>query len=141
MLALDRAALGCDRGHLIDALVELGPVAVIRTASRVTACAARRDFGQGEVVGPVIASNADHARALIVFLFAGREGAFLRVDTDEDSGLGPWLENAGLAQVGSRLRMSRGARRALRRIRHKIRLRLRARQSGCRLIRLADCGH
>ena len=109
LLALDRAAVGCDRGDLIDALVEVGQVAVIRTASRVIAFAARRDFGRGEVVGPVIAPNADHARALVAFLFAGREGAFLRVDTDEDSGLGPLLEAAGLARVGSGLRMSRGA--------------------------------
>lgn len=109
LLALDRAATGCDRTDLIDALFELGQLAVIRSAGRVTAFAARRDFGRGEVVGPVIAPDPEHARALLSFLFSGREGAFLRVDTDADSGLGPWLVACGLMPVGGGLRMTRGA--------------------------------
>lgn len=106
--ALDRAAFGADRAGLIAALFDRGRVAVIRAEGRPIAWAARRDFGRGEVVGPVIAPDAQAARALLSFLFADRTGGFLRVDADEATGLGPWLAAQGLAAAGGGLRMTRG---------------------------------
>lgn len=108
--ALDRQATGADRSGLIAALFALGRIAVLRDADGLPrAWAARRDFGRGEVVGPVVAADAVEARALFSFLFADRTGAFLRVDADEATGLGPWLAAHGLANAGGGLRMSRGA--------------------------------
>ena len=60
------------------------------------------------MAGPVVARDAADARRLLVFLFAGRRGAFLRVDTPEGSGLGDWLAAQGLAPVGGGIAMVRG---------------------------------
>lgn len=57
----------------------------------------------------MIARDAASARRLLAFLFSARAGAFLRVDTPEESGLSTWLVEQGLAPAGGGLRMSRGA--------------------------------
>jgi GNAT superfamily N-acetyltransferase len=106
--ALDRAATGMDRAGLVEALAGAGRLAVIRDAGGLAGYAALRPFGRGEVAGPVVARDADDARRLLAFLFAGRPGAFLRVDTPEASGLGDWLAAQGLAPVGGGIAMTRG---------------------------------
>lgn len=105
--ALDRDAYGADREALIDALAERGEFAVIRRNGAIEAYAAIRPFGRGEVIGPVIAGNADAAKALISFFAAPRAGAFLRVDTDSRTGIAGWLEEIGLAHVGGGVAMDR----------------------------------
>jgi hypothetical protein len=50
-----------------------------------------RPIGRSEVAGRVVARDAAAARRLLAFLFAGRPGAFFRVDTPKASGLGDWL--------------------------------------------------
>lgn len=62
----------------------------------------------GEVIGPVVAANADDARTLTSFFIASRPGAFLRIDTTADTGLAPWLESLGLAHVGGGIAMRTG---------------------------------
>lgn len=106
----DIAATGADRAGLIAALSQAGRIAVLRRGGTVVGYAALRPFGRGEVAGPVIASAADQARALLSFLLADRAGRFIRVDTTEDSGLAPWLTDLGLAHVGGGIGMSRGTR-------------------------------
>jgi len=106
--ALDRAATGMDRTGLVAALAGAGRLAVIRDGSGLAGYAALRPFGRGEVAGPVVARDAADARRLLAFLFAGRPGAFLRVDTPEASGLGDWLAARGLAPVGGGIAMVRG---------------------------------
>jgi predicted N-acetyltransferase YhbS len=96
---LDRDAFGADRGRLIDVLAGIGKFAVIYRDGAISAFAALRAFGRGEVVGPVVAANADDAKALIAFFAAARSGAFLRVDTASDTGLADWLSEIGLAYV------------------------------------------
>jgi hypothetical protein len=86
----------------------VGRFAVIRDGSGLAGFAALRPFGRGEVAGPVVARDAADARRLLAFLFAGRAGAFLRVDTPEASGLGDWLAAQGLASVGGGIAMIRG---------------------------------
>jgi GNAT superfamily N-acetyltransferase len=109
IVALDRAATGMDRAGLLEALVRLGRIAVRRDGAALTGYAALRPFGRGEVAGPVIATDTRAARDMLAFLFAERPGAFLRVDTQDDSGLGPWLTEQGLAPVGGGVAMSLGA--------------------------------
>ncbi|MFT3691079.1 GNAT family N-acetyltransferase [Paenirhodobacter sp.] len=108
LAALDHAATGADRRSLIAALLREGRVAVLRREGTVAGYAALRPFGRGEVAGPVIAGNAEDARALLSFVLADRAGRFIRVDTTEDSGLAPWLAELGLAHVGGGIGMSRG---------------------------------
>jgi GNAT superfamily N-acetyltransferase len=106
--ALDRAATGMDRAGLVAALAGAGRLAVICDAGGPAGYAALRPFGRGEVAGPVVARDAADARRLLAFLFAGRPGAFLRVDIPEASGLGDWLAAQGLAPVGGGIAMIRG---------------------------------
>jgi GNAT superfamily N-acetyltransferase len=105
---LDRAATGMERTPLVNALLSVGEIAVLRDGARITAYAARRPFGRGEVVGPVVAADADAARRLIAALLAGRQGRFTRIDIPADSGLAPWLAGLGFAEVGAGIAMRLG---------------------------------
>lgn len=105
--AMDRMALAADRSELIDAILAQGQVALIRKAGQITAWAAIRAFGRGEVIGPVIANSLENARDLIAYHASSRSGCFLRVDTGSETGLSPWLEEIGLAHVGGGVTMRR----------------------------------
>ena len=107
---LDLAATGMDRKKLLDALLKAGPIVVADHGSGVQGYAAIREFGRGHVIGPVIASDAATAKALIATLASRHRGGFVRVDVTEDSGLSPWLTAIGLPCVGHALPMVRGAR-------------------------------
>ena len=107
--ALDRAAFGADRDALHDALAKEGPFAVVRNGDNIVAFAATRPFGMGEVVGPVVAENAEKARDLIAFILSGKEGRFVRIDVPEQSRLSSWLEGWGLVHEGGVVAMVRGA--------------------------------
>jgi len=118
--ALDRDAYGADREALIDALAERGQFAVIRRNGAIEAYAAIRPFGRGEVIGPVIAGSALEARALISFFASTRPGAFLRVDTDNRTGIAGWLQEIGLGHVGGGVAMDRPPKTGADQIRPKV---------------------
>lgn len=108
--ALDAAHLHADRagviaGALADPAVEA--VALVRGGGMV-GWAARRRFGRGEHVGPVVAPDLAGAEALLRRLMAGRAGAFVRVDAT-GRGLARAAVAAGLAAVGEGLMMRRAA--------------------------------
>jgi predicted N-acetyltransferase YhbS len=104
---LDREATGLDRATLIAALADTGRLAVLREGGQSVGYAAIRPFGRGEVAGPVVGRHADDAKRLLSFLFSGRDGAYMRVDTQTDSGLSTWLEGIGLAAAGGGVAMAR----------------------------------
>ena len=104
---LDCAAYGAERRRLIALLADVGSLAVLERMDRLIGFAALRPFGRGEVIGPVVAANADDAKLLVSHFLAARAGAFLRVDTDVTTGLGPWLAGIGLAHVGGGIAMRR----------------------------------
>lgn len=106
--ALDQDAFGADRGGLISYLKDIGRFAVIRRDGHVVGFSAVRPFGRGEVIGPVVAENAEDARKLILFQIAARRDAFLRIDTTSVAGLSSWLAERGLAHVGGGAAMQRG---------------------------------
>ncbi len=106
--ALDREATGMDRAALVDAIMDAGRLAVLRDGGRLLGYGAIRPFGRGHVAGPVVARSTGDARRLLCFLLAGREGEFIRVDTQADSGLAPWLEEIGLGCAGGGIPMRRG---------------------------------
>jgi predicted N-acetyltransferase YhbS len=104
---LDRAACGAERGRLIALLADVGSLAVLERMDRLVGFAALRPFGRGEVIGPVVAANLDDARRLVSHFLTARAGAFLRIDTDATTGLGPWLAGIGLARVDGGIAMRR----------------------------------
>jgi predicted N-acetyltransferase YhbS len=107
IIELDRAAYGADRGSLISHLAGVGSLAVLERAGRPVGFSVLRPFGRGEVIGPVVAANLDDAKTLVSHFLATRSGAFVRIDTDARTGLGPWLADIGLAHVGGGLAMHR----------------------------------
>lgn len=107
--ALDREAFGADRSALLAHLGERGRFAVLRREGRVDGYACLRDFGRGEVIGPVIARDGADARDLIAFFLAGRAGRFVRIDAPAETRLGPWLTGLGLVHVGGGVAMRRPA--------------------------------
>jgi hypothetical protein len=68
-----------------------------------------RRFGRGLAIGPVVAPDAEGAKALIAHLVGLNAGKFVRVDVDFDSGLTEWLESLGLMRVDAPTVMVRGA--------------------------------
>ncbi|MFC0268906.1 GNAT family N-acetyltransferase [Kushneria aurantia] len=89
------------------ALREAEDGVIIEDRGRLVGLALRRPFGRGEHIGPVLAENAEQARALIAALLARAEGRFVRldlVDPVEDE----WLSPFGLKRVDQVERMYRG---------------------------------
>ncbi|MGY4303337.1 putative N-acetyltransferase YhbS [Bradyrhizobium sp. USDA 4369] len=107
--ALDAVAFGAERSDLIVHLASVGEFAVLERQAQTAGFAALRRFGRGLVIGPVVASDLDDAKALVGHFLAGREGEFIRVDTGIESGLAPWLMSLGLAHVGGGIVMHRPA--------------------------------
>jgi GNAT superfamily N-acetyltransferase len=108
ILALDTATTGMNRHTLYAALATEARFVVLRDDAGISGFAAVRDFGRGEVAGPVIARNLDDAKSLLSLIMAERSGQFLRVDTSAEAGLGPWLTEQGLPQVANGLQMQKG---------------------------------
>ena len=108
LAALDQAATGMDRVAIVKALLETAAGVVLDRDGVATGFALLRRFGRGHVIGPVVAQNAERARALIGHFLASRQGQFMRVDVPEDSGLSAWLEGLGLEDAGTVIRMVRG---------------------------------
>jgi hypothetical protein len=71
-----------------------------------------RRFGRGFVIGPVVAPDAEGAKALMAHLVGLNAGKFVRIDIDFDSGLMAWLEDLGLQRVDAPTVMVRGTMRA-----------------------------
>ena len=105
---MDASATGMDRNTLYDALAGDARFAVLRNGAEIIGFAAVRNFGRGEVVGPVAASTLEDAQSLISLILSEREGQFMRVDTNADSGLAPWLSEHGLVAAGGGVQMQMG---------------------------------
>lgn len=104
LAAMDRAATGAERAALLTALTARGRIAILPGQGY----GVLRDFGRGQVAGPVIARDAGLARDLLAFLFSGQAGRFMRVDTTGSCGLAPWLDGIGLSHVDTGIDMQRG---------------------------------
>ncbi|MEN2393854.1 GNAT family N-acetyltransferase [Pseudomonas halotolerans] len=109
MITLANAGSGLDRGVVLTDLFDVVEQAVgIERDGQLCAFALLRPFGRGRCIGPVIAQNPEQARHLIALLLARVPDAFVRIDIPSDTGLGPWLEDAGLKQVDTVAQMARG---------------------------------
>jgi predicted N-acetyltransferase YhbS len=109
LIALDAQARGMPRERLIAELMadaEAGVVLDHEGAPRGFALLWR--FGRGHVIGPVVASDTDGAKALIAHLSGLNAGRFTRIDIDFDTGLAEWVETLGLLRVDAPTVMLRG---------------------------------
>jgi predicted N-acetyltransferase YhbS len=107
---LDADARGMPRHALIDELFhDADATVVLDHDGHAHGFAMLRRFGRGHAIGPVVAPNAEGAKALIAHLSGLNAGRFTRIDIDFDSGLAEWLETLGLLRVDAPTTMLRGA--------------------------------
>ncbi len=97
-----------DRAHLLVKLLEESEGVMLDGDGAAAGFALRRRFGRGQVIGPVVAPGLESAKAMIASLLDRHAGEFVRIDVPEESGLGAWIATAGLAEVGTVIRMVRG---------------------------------
>lgn len=97
ILALDLHAFGADRHAALSVLDGKSECLVAETGGQLTGYAMIRNFGKGQVIGPVVARSDQMAMQLVAPLIQRREGQFLRLDTPvEDSPFSAFLAAAGL---------------------------------------------
>ena len=108
LAALDAQARGMPRTALITALLADVDTVVLDHGGQARGFAMLRRFGRGLAIGPVVAPDADGAKALIAHLVGLNAGKFVRVDVDFTSGLAEWLESMGLLRVDAPVVMVRG---------------------------------
>ena len=107
--ALDAAARGMPRDALIGELLGSADACVVLDHdSEPRGFAMLRRFGRGHAIGPVVAPDAEGAKALIAHLASLNAGHFTRIDIDFASGLAEWLESIGLLRVDAPTTMVRG---------------------------------
>jgi len=107
--ALDASARGMPRDALIaDLLAVADACVVLDHDNEPRGFAMLRRFGRGHAIGPVVAPDAEGAKALIAHLAGLNAGHFTRIDIDFASGLAEWLESFGLLRVDAPTTMVRG---------------------------------
>lgn len=109
LMQLDAQARGMPREGLITALLAEADTVVLDEDGHARGFAMLRRFGRGLIIGPVVAPDAEGAKALIAHLVGLSAGRFVRIDVDFDSGLTEWLETLGLLRVDAPTEMIRGA--------------------------------
>lgn len=83
--ALDAHAYGATRTAILDALLAVSEVLVAERGGAVEGFAMMRNFGKGQVIGPVVAEQDRLAMQLAAVFIMAHEGEFLRLDTIVDS--------------------------------------------------------
>jgi len=106
---LDRKATGLERGALIAELLRAKAkgVVLVRNGEAIGFSFFRR-FGRGYSIGPTVAPDQQGAKALISHWLGSQSGMFMRLDVPGDTELSPWLEELGIADVGTVTTMARG---------------------------------
>ena len=105
LVDMDRAASGLDRAALLGSILRTGDLLRAERGFAVL-----REFGRGRVLGPVVAQDAETARALIAAGATRCAGQFLRIDLT-DPALAAHAESLGLALAGGGTSMTKAARR------------------------------
>ncbi|MFD2298941.1 GNAT family N-acetyltransferase [Paracidovorax citrulli] len=106
---LDEEACGMPRAALIDDLLaQASACVVLDHEGTPKGFAMLRRFGRGHAIGPVVAPDAEGAKAMISHLAGMNAGHFTRIDIDFASGLSEWLESIGLLRVDAPTTMVRG---------------------------------
>jgi ribosomal protein S18 acetylase RimI-like enzyme len=106
--AMFSGACGMERDALLKELRGISRGVVLTRDNHPVGFALLRRFGRGWSVGPVIAPDAQGARALVSHWLGKQMGKFCRLDVTGASGLSPWLAALGLPCVGEVTMMVRG---------------------------------
>ncbi|MEM9550586.1 MAG: GNAT family N-acetyltransferase [Pseudomonadota bacterium] len=109
LIVYDGRARGWTRRALLTELTVRGSAWVVRDGATFLGYAVARRFGHGVVIGPIAAQDGTIARALIARIAEDHPKTFLRIDTDPDLGLVPWLADHGLIPVGEAATMVKGS--------------------------------
>jgi GNAT superfamily N-acetyltransferase len=112
LIELATRASGLDRTQFLPKLLDLASGIALDRDGTLIGFALFRRFGDGHVIGPVIAPDspdACRAKALISHWLASNAGMFVRVDTPVEFGLSDWLERMGLPLVDHIEKTERGA--------------------------------
>lgn len=108
LAALATRALGMPRGEVMAQLLNVAEGVLIEKNGEVVGFSTIRRFGRGHVIGPVVAPDAERAKALIAHWGQAYAGSFVRVDVTGESGLSAWVESLGLALIEPGVSMVRG---------------------------------
>jgi predicted N-acetyltransferase YhbS len=109
LFAFDTRARGWSRPSLLRMCLDTAEsVMVLDHGGELSGYAVLRRFGRGLVIGPVIASDATGAKALIGHFASLAAGRFVRIDLEFSSGLVAWVEALQLQRVGTVTAMARG---------------------------------
>ena len=108
LATVDRKATGMDRTGLLDELLSTGRGLVLEEQNSITGFGFVRDFGKGQLIGPVVCHTDGRAQSLIAAFLAETRG-FVRIDCDlAYTELTDWLLTHGLTDSGTAIRMARG---------------------------------
>lgn len=99
---------GFDRNDAIKALLEVAEGIALDKDGELLGFAFYRRFGRGYVIGPVVAAEERHAKALISHWIGSNIGIFIRIDVRSTSGLSQWLTDLGMPKVDTVISMVRG---------------------------------
>jgi GNAT superfamily N-acetyltransferase len=111
LIELATRASGLDRSDMLPKLLDMASGIALDRDGTLIGFALFRRFGDGHVIGPVIAPDspdACRAKALISHWLASNAGMFVRIDTPVDLGLSDWLEGVGLPLVDHIEKTERG---------------------------------
>lgn len=109
-IALDREFSGCDRARMLRARFRESSLRLMLANGRGFGLATPQ--GEGTLVGPILADDAEGARQLAAALLSRISGP-LRLDVPlEHSAFRQWLVGAGLREVSQRVEMTRGSARS-----------------------------
>lgn len=92
-------AVGMPRATVLKHLMDVADTVAIDRYGELIGFAALRKFGLGYVISPVVAPDAERAKALIAHWAGTYAGSFVRADVPGACGLSPWLTEMGLVQV------------------------------------------
>jgi GNAT superfamily N-acetyltransferase len=108
---LDTRAFGLNRGRVLALLAENASICTLRRDGGIVGYSMCREFGRGQVIGPLVAQNDQDAIHLTAVHLKALTGQFVRVDTREQDGIFlEFLKQSGLDVAETVTTMSKGRR-------------------------------
>ncbi|WP_279483631.1 GNAT family N-acetyltransferase [Aureimonas sp. SK2] len=111
LASLDVRAFGADRREMLALLAEKAEINGLERDGELIGYAICREFGQGHVIGPIVARSDGDAVHLAASHLRGLVGRFARIDTREPKGVFvDLLLQSGFKHYDTMTTMSRGGR-------------------------------
>jgi ribosomal protein S18 acetylase RimI-like enzyme len=108
LIELAAGGVGMPRAAVFNELLQVAEGVVLDSYGELTGFALMRRFGHGYAIGPVVAPDAERAKAMISYWVGARVDSFVRIDVHDSSQLSPWLSELGLVQVDTVVAMVKG---------------------------------